>query len=292
MKLEDVKKVAVVGAGIMGSQITEILARLGEYEVHLYDLNEALVNKGLKAMAERLESFFVAKGRLTSEDKKRIMARVQGSTDLAAAVKDVDIVIEAIIENVALKKELLRKLDKLAPPRTIFTTNTSFQNVTEIASATQRQAQFIGTHFFNPLAVLKLLEVEPGINTAPETTDLICALARKLGKEPIVCKDWSYGFLANRCFSAMQLEALQMVWERVASPEEIDKALMLGYNLPRGPLEVNDIVGGWTIAAASAEDAMREQGPEKGHLHPLIRMMTRAGYNNIYAFWRDIFSKW
>jgi 3-hydroxybutyryl-CoA dehydrogenase len=201
-------------------------------------------------------------------------------------------VIEAIPENVALKKELFQKIDKIAPQRAIFTSNTSYQNISEIASATNRQDRFIGTHFFNPLAVIKLLEVEPGSLTSSETLELILALARKLGKEPLVCKDWSYGFLANRLYTAMVLEAVQCLWERVATPQEIDSAVVLGYGLPRGPLEVQDIVGGWAVMAASEDDAMREIGPEKGHLHPLVRMMKRAGYNNIYKFWEDILSKW
>ena len=292
MKIEEVKKVAVIGAGIMGSQIAEILSRLGGYEVTLCDIKEEMVQKGLQEMEERLEVFFVAKGRLTADESRSVLDRVKGSTNLEDSVKDADIVIEAIPENVALKKELFQKLDKLAPPRAIFTSNTSYQNITEIASSTQRQDKFIGTHFFNPLAVLTLLEVEPGSHTSKETSELICKLAEKLGKEPIICKDWSYGFLANRLYTAMQLEAVQMLWERVASPAEIDRAAMIGYGLPRGPLEVTDIVSGWSVIVASEEDAMREQGPEKGHLHPLIRMMTRAGYKNIYKFWEDILSKW
>lgn len=292
MKIEDVKKVVIIGTGIMGSQIAEIMARLGEYEVGFYDIKDEMVKKGLREMAERLETFFVAKKRMSPEEKNRILARIKRTTDLAAAVKDADIIIEAIPENVALKKELFQKLDKMAPAKTIFTSNTSYQNITEIASSTNRQDRFIGTHFFNPLAVLKLLEVEPGAHTSQETTDLICAVARKLGKEPIVCKDWSYGFLANRLYTVMQLEAVQMVWERVATPEEIDRAAVIGYGLPRGPLEVLDFVGGWNVIAASEEDSMRELGPEKGHLHPMIRMMKRAGYNNVYAFYKDILSKW
>ncbi len=131
-----------------------------------------------------------------------------------------------------------------------------------------------------------------GAHASNETVEVACALARKLGKEPVVCRDTSYGFLANRAYFAMANEAIQMVWEKVAPPEEIDRALKLGYNLPIGPLELMDSVGGWALQATSEQDAMRELGPEKGHLHPLVRMMIRAGYTRTYDFWREVLSKW
>ena len=134
--------------------------------------------------------------------------------------------------------------------------------------------------------------------TSDKTTDMACEMTRKLGKEPIVCRDVGYGFLANRAYAAMNNEAIQMVWERVASPEDIDKALKLGYNLPMGPLELGDMTGRWAIHAASEQDRIREMGEEKGRLHPLTLMMVRAGYTGgpggkgIYDFWRDSLSKW
>jgi 3-hydroxybutyryl-CoA dehydrogenase len=138
---------------------------------------------------------------------------------------------------------------------------------------------------------MQLVEVVRGGRTSNETIEVACDLARKLGKEPVVCRDISYGFLANRAYRAMVEEATQMVWERVASPEEIDKALKLGYNLPMGPLELADMVGGWSIRVSSEEDAVRELGPEKGRLHPLTRAMVRAGYMKIYDYWKDVLSK-
>lgn len=150
----------------------------------------------------------------------------------------------------------------------------------------------MGTHFFNPVATMKLVEVVRGARTSDETVEVACGLARRLEKEPVVCRDTSYGFLANRAYTALVNEALQMVWERVAPPEEIDRALKLGYNLPMGPLELIDFVGGWPITITSEQDAMRELGPEKGRLHPLVRMMARAGYTKIHDFWKDVLSKW
>lgn len=292
MNIEEIKKMVVVGAGTMGSQIAEILSRVGGYEVHMVDITDELVKKGLQAMAERLERFFVAKGKLTAEEKQVIIGRIKGSADIEAAVKDVDFVIEAAVENMTIKKEVFRVLDESAPVQAILASNTSYQNISEMASVTRRPDRVVGTHFFNPVAAMRLVEVVRGAHTSDETVELACSLARKLGKEPVVCRDISYGFLANRAYTALVNEAVQMVWERVAPPEEIDKALKLGYNLPMGPLELFDFVGGWPILVASEQDAIRELGPEKGRLHPLIRMMTRAGYTKIHEFWKDVLSKW
>ncbi len=291
MKLEEVKRTAVVGAGLMGSQIAEILSRVGGYEVKMVDTNDELVGKGFQAMEDRLERFFVDKGKMTAEEKKDIVGRIKGSTSIEEAVKDVDFVIEAVLENLSLKRDIFRKLDESTPPQAILASNTSYQNISEMALATKRPERVVGTHFFNPVAMMRLVEVVRGARTSDETVEVACGLARKLGKEVVVCWDTSYGFLANRAYRAMVEESIQMVWERVASPEDIDKALKLGYNLPQGPLELFDFVGGWQLIASSEQDAMRELGPEKGHLHPLIRMMIRAGYSNIYDFWKDMLSK-
>jgi 3-hydroxybutyryl-CoA dehydrogenase len=220
------------------------------------------------------------------------MDRIEGSISIEKTVKDADFVIEAVTENLALKKDVFKKLDESTPARVSLASNTSYQNITELASLTKMPERIVGTHFFRPVAMMKLVEIVRGARTSEETVEVACALAHKLGKEPLVCRDTSYGFLANRAYKALRDEVIQMVWEKVGSPEEIDKALKLGYNLPMGPLELEDFVGGWAIEVASEEDAMRELGPEKGRLHPLIRMMARAGYNNIYQFWNDVLSKW
>lgn len=292
MKVEDIKKMVVIGAGIMGSQIAEILSRLGTYEVGMVDISDDLVRKGYQAIEDRMERFFVSKGKLTPEEKKIIMGRIKIGINIEEMVKDADFVIEAAAENLTSKKEIFKKLDENSPPHTIFASNTSFQNISEMASVTRRPERVVGMHFFNPVSLMRLVEIVKGALTSDETVDVACDLARKLGKEPVICRDISYGFLANRAYIAMGKEAVQMVWERVASPEEIDKALKLGYNLPMGPLELLDFTGTWQILLASEQDAMRELGPEKGRVHPLVRMMARAGYSNIYDFWKDVLSKW
>ena len=285
------KKTTVIGAGTMGAQIAEVLSRMGGYEVNMVDINDDLVRKGLESIDQRLDRFFVSKGKLTPEEKKNIVNRIKGFTSLEEASKGTDLVIEAAVEKMALKKDIFKKLDESAPAHTILASNTSYLNISEMGSATKRPEKVVGIHFFNPVAVMQLVEVVRGGRTADETIEVACDLARKLGKEPVVCRDISYGFLANRAYRAMVEEATQMVWERVASPEEIDKALKLGYNLPLGPLELADMVGGWSIRVSSEEDAVRELGPEKGRLHPLTRAMVRAGYMKIYDYWKDVLSK-
>jgi 3-hydroxybutyryl-CoA dehydrogenase len=291
MKIEDIRKTTVIGAGGMGAQIADVLSRIGGYEVWMVDISDELVRKGFRSIEDRLERFFVAKGKLTPEEKKNIVNRIKGSTSIEEASKGADLVIEAVIEKMALKKEVFKKLEESTPNHAILASNTSYLNISEMASATKRPEKVVGIHFFNPVAMMRLVEVVRGARTSNETIEVACDLAKRLGKEPVVCKDTSYGFLANRAYRALTDEAIQMVWERVASPEEIDKALKLGYNLPMGPLELIDMVGGWAIRASSEEDAIKEQGPEKGRLHPLVRAMVRAGYTKIYDYWKDVLSK-
>jgi len=296
LKVDDIRKVVVIGAGLMGSQIAELMARLGQYRVTLVDVKEEFVSKGLAGIDQRAEKFFVAKGKMTPEQKKDLMARIGGTMDIAGAAIGADFIVEAATENISLKKDLFRKLDQSGPPHAILASNTSYLSITEIASATSRQDRVVGMHFFNPVAMMKLVEVVKGAKTSENTAEVTSSVVRILQKEPVVCRD-SYGFLANRAYIALRLEAVQMVWERVASPEEIDKALKLGYNLPIGPLELGDMGGSWAIYASSEEDRIRELG-EKGRLHPLIRLMARAGYTGgagkkgIYDFYKEVLSKW
>lgn len=292
MRSHEIRTTAVIGAGIMGSQIAELFSMQGNCEVHLVDVNEEAVQAGIQLVGDRLERFFVSKGKLSADKKADILKRIRGQVGIEKAVKEADFVIEAVGEDTSLKKNIFRSLDDHAPPRAILASNTSFQNISEIASVTKRQEKVVGMHFFNPVSLMKLVEVVRGARTSPETVEVICKLARTLGKEPIVCRDSSYGFLANRAYMGMVNEAVQMVWERAGSPEDIDRALKLGMGLPAGPLWAWDYAGGWALLIASEEDSIRELGPEKGRLHPLIRMMDRAGYRKIYDFWREVFSKW
>ncbi len=298
MELQDIKNVAVIGGGTMGSQIAELLSNVGGYHVMLWSRKDETVKRGLDAIEQRLKKFFVDKDKMSPAQMNEVVARIEGTTDISEAVKKADFVIESVAENLDIKREVYKKLDENVPANAILASNSSQLNITEMASATNRPDKVLGMHFSNPVGVMKLVEVVRGTLTSDETVDLVCALSKKLGKDPVVCMDFSFGFVANRAYRALRMEAVQMLWERVAPPQDIDKALKLGYNLPMGPLELGDFSGAWGTYAVSEEDAMREMGPEKGRLHPLIRMMVRAGYTGgrhgkgIYAFWDEMMSKW
>ncbi len=296
MKLENIKRVAVIGAGTMGSQIAQLFSQAGKYPVMVYDLNDELVNRGIQSIKENLKRYFIDKRRMTQVEMDAVVGRIKGTANLLEAVENADFVLECVFENLDLKKNVFKQLDEKTPPHSILASNTSNLNITEIASVTKRADKVVGMHFFNPVSIGKIVEVVRGSFTSNETIETILALSRKIGKEPILCKDFSFGFLANRAYTPMILEAVQMVWERVAPPEDIDKALKLGYGLPIGPLELSDLIGAWKIFAMSEGDRMKEVGPEKGYLHPLIRMMVRAGYiggkgkKGIYDFYKEVLS--
>jgi len=294
MKLENIKRVAVIGAGIMGAQITQLFAQIGKYEVMLTSTSiQSVNNKGLKTIREHLQKYYVDKGRMTPAEMNEVYGRIKGTADFSEAVGNADLVVEAVYEDLELKKNIFNQLGEAAPARTIMVTSTSDFNITEIGSVTPRPEKVIGMHFFHPVTSSKLIEVVRGSLTSDETLETAVSLTGKLGKEPLVCKDFSYGFLANRAYSPMVMEATQMVWERVASPADIDKSLKLGYGLPIGPLELFDLLGIWKIQASAEEEKIKEIG-EKGRLHPLIRMMDRAGYTGgpgkkgIYAFYDEV----
>ena len=297
MKVGDIKQVTVIGAGMMGAQISQIFSQVGGYSVTITDVKDELVNNGIQFIKDGLKRYFVDKGKMTEAEMNQITGRISGTASLADAVKGADFVIEAAFENLDVKKNIFKQLDENAPAGAILASNSSFLNTSEIASVTSRADKVVGMHFFNPVAIMKLVEVVKSPLTSDETIETTKAVATKLGKEPVVCKDFSFGFLANRCYHPMFVEAIKMVWERVASPEEIDKALKLGYNLPMGPLELGDYTGSWGISYTSEQERMRECGPEEGHLHPLIRMMVRAGYpggrskKGVYDFYKDVLSK-
>ena len=294
MKLENIKRVAIIGAGAMGSQIAQLFSQVGGYPVIVYDLNDGLVDQGIRSINGNLQRYFVDKGHMTQVEMDQVVGRIRGTTNFLEAVENADFVVECVFENLDLKKNVFRQLDENTPPDSILASNTSNLNITEIASVTKKADKVVGMHFFNPVSIVKLVEVVQGSFTSNETIEITIGLSKRLGKEPLVCNDFSFGFLANRAYTAMILESVEMVWERVASPEDIDKALKLGYGLPIGPLELGDSIGVWKILAMSEEDRMREEGPEKGHLHPLIRMMVRAGYvggkgkKGIYDFYKEI----
>lgn len=281
----------------MGNQIAELFARVGEYKVVMVDIRDDLVAKGMEDIARRLDKFFVAKGDMSEQHKREVMGRIKGSLNAEKSAQIADFIIEAVVENMAVKRSIFTTADRNAPAATIIASNTSYLSIAEIGMVTERPEKIIGMHFFSPVARMKLVEIPRSPLTSDDTVETVKFLAAKLGKETVVCPDCSFGFLANRVYLPMRMEAIQMVWERVASPADIDKAARLAFNLPMGPLELGDMVGSWGIYAASEEDRIRELGDDKGRLHPLLREMIRAGYfggasnKGIYDFWNDVLSK-
>ena len=302
MGLDDIKQVTVIGAGNMGSGIAEILSRVGGYQVVMADTTAELVQRGLQNQQNNLQRFFVDKERMTAEEMKAIIGRIKTTSNIAEAASQADLVIEAVFESMELKKSLFKQLDEASPAHTILATNTSYLSVTEMAAHTNRPDKVAGMHFFNPPSMMKLVEVVRAALTSEETASAVYELAKKLSKEPVYCRD-TYGFLANRAAGGAgagigtENDAVELVWAHIAPPEDIDKAVKLGYNRPMGPLELGDLIG-WDVSVRGEEDRIREFGWERGHVHPLTKMMVRAGYTGgqgkkgIYDFWRDVLSKW
>lgn len=266
------KTVGIVGCGLMGSGIAQISAQAG-YKTIVREVNDELLKKGLGKIEDFL-SKGVAKGKVTEEQKKAVLANLSGTTRLAD-LKDADIVIEAAIENIALKKELFGELDRLCPEQTIFASNTSSLTITEMAAATKRPDRFVGLHFFNPVPLMKLVEVVRTIATCQATFDAAFAFAKTLGKEPIACKDNS-GFVVNLLLVPYLLDAIRAVENGVASIEDIDKGMMLGCGYPMGPLTLLDFVGLDTTYYI-ANIMFEEYREAKYAPPPLLRKMVLAG---------------
>jgi len=236
----EIKKICVLGAGLMGHGIAQVCAQ-GGFEVTLEDIKEEFLQKGLDRIKKFLDGS-VARGKTTQEEAEAVLGRITTATSLEEAAGDADLVMEAIVENMEIKKETFRQLDKICPEHTIFATNTSYQSVTEIASATNRPDRFMGMHWFNPPQVMRGIEVVKTERTSPETVAIITSLCQQLGKEPAICHD-SPGFIANRLLQAWRTEGLRLYDENVASFQDIDKALKTAYGFRMGPFELADLAG-------------------------------------------------
>ncbi|MCC6465828.1 MAG: 3-hydroxyacyl-CoA dehydrogenase family protein [Planctomycetes bacterium] len=232
--------IAVFGAGTMGHGIAQVAAQAG-FKVALYDIRQEFVDKGLAAIKANLDKG-VEKGKVTPEQRTATLANLRGATQVAEAAAGAQLTIEAIPEKIELKHDLFRTLDSLCPPQTIFGSNTSSLSIARLAAATRRPDKFIGLHFFNPVHIMKLLEVVVAHGTSDETLAACKAVGEKLGKDCIVVKDFP-GFATSRLGVCLGLEAIRMVEQGVATPQDIDKALELGYAHPMGPLKLTDLVG-------------------------------------------------
>ena len=225
-----------------------------------------------KKTLERL----VSKGKLPEDAANAILSRIKGTTDVKEAASDADLVIEAVIENMDVKKQVFKELDEICPEHTILASNTSSLSITEMAAATNRPEKVVGMHFFNPVPVMRLVEIVRGLTTSDETVEVARAFAEKLGKTPVVCKD-SPGFIANRIALPSLNEAMFVLMEGTATEEDIDTAMKLGYNWPMGPLELADMVGLDTILSVF-EVFQREFGDPKYRPCPLLKQLVRAGH--------------
>ncbi len=239
MKFEDIKRIGVCGAGSMGSGIIQVCAMAG-YEVQVLEVSEEAWNRG-KSLIDGSLKRFLKKEKITQEQYDEIWKRISFSTDVAP-FKDVDFVIEAVFENFDVKKETYNKLDEVLRDDVIIASNTSSICITELASITKRPDKFIGMHFFNPVPMMKLVEVIPAIQTSDETIEVTMQLSKKIGKEPVKCAD-SPGFIVNRILVPMMLEATRMLEAGIATAEDIDKAMKLGAGWPMGPFELMDLTG-------------------------------------------------
>ncbi|CRK82603.1 3-hydroxybutyryl-CoA dehydrogenase [Neobacillus massiliamazoniensis] len=268
-----VEKVMVIGAGQMGSGIAQVCAQAG-YQVVLHDLKQDFVDRGLGIINKNL-SRNVDKGRLTEEQKQVILGQLTTSTDLKNA-GDVDLVIEAAVENMEIKTKLFAELDKIAPAHAILASNTSSLPITEIAAATTRPEKVIGMHFMNPVPVMKLVEIIRGLATADEVYQVIEDMTKSLGKVPVEVNDFP-GFVSNRILMPMINEAIYTLYEGVATKEAIDEVMKLGMNHPMGPLTLADFIGLDTCLYIM-ETLQEGFGDDKYRPCPLLRKYVKAGW--------------
>jgi 3-hydroxybutyryl-CoA dehydrogenase len=270
----EIKKIGVLGAGAMGNGIAQVCAQAG-YTVVMRDIADEFVERGLKTIDGFL-SKSVEKGKITEDDKKKTQDRITGTTKMAD-LKDVDFAIEAVLEDLELKKQVFQEMDSLTRPEVILATNTSSMSITEIGAATKRPVKVVGMHFFNPVPMMKLVEVIKGMDTSDETVAVTKELSEKLGKMPVIVKKDVPGFIVNRLMIIQVMEAIRLYEEGIASIEDIDTSVKGGLNHPMGPFELMDLTG-LDINYHVNEYFHRELNQELKHVTPItLKNMIRAG---------------
>lgn len=266
------KKIVVIGGGTMGLDIAQVFARNG-YDVVVRDIKDEIIQASEARLNKGLDKL-VSKGKLDEAKKAEILSHMSFTTELAAAA-DADLVVEAAIENLDIKKSIFAELDSLCKPETILASNTSSISITAIAAATKRADKFIGMHFFNPATAMKLIEVIRGAHTSDETFEIIKNLSVEIGKTPVEVAE-APGFVVNKILVPLCNEGVCVYAEGIASAEGIDTAMKLGANHPMGPLELGDLIG-WDIVLNVMDVLFNETHDSKYRAHPLMRKMVRGG---------------
>lgn len=268
----EVKRVCVLGAGLMGNGIAQVCAQAG-YSVSMRDIEQRFIDGGMNSIKKNLGRS-VEKQRISQKDMDAVLGRITPTLDVKEAAKDADLIIEVIPEIMDLKKSTFKELDEICPENTIFASNTSSLSITEMASVTKRPGRSIGMHFFNPVPVMRLLEIIRGYETSDETLKVAEDMGKKLGKETIIVKE-SPGFCVNRILVPMINEAFFALDEGLASAEDIDKGMVFGCNHPMGPLTLADMLGLDTMLHV-LEDLQKELG-DKYRPAPLLAKLVKAG---------------
>lgn len=266
------KQISIIGAGTMGTDIAQVFAGKG-FDVIVRDITEQII-KGSASKLDKTLSRLVEKGKMTSDEMQSILSHITFTTDLAETANS-DVIIEAIIEDAGIKKELFKTLDGICKPETIFATNTSSISITELSSSVSRKDRFIGMHFFNPVPVMKLIEVIRGMSTSDETFRKIMELSVFIGKEPVEVNDGP-GFIVNKILVPMINEAACVLQDNIASAEDIDKAMRLGANHPMGPLALSDLIGN-DVVLHIMNILYEETGDPKYRPCMLLKKMVRGG---------------
>lgn len=268
----EIKKICVLGAGLMGNGIAQVCAQAG-FEVTLRDIEQRFVDGGMNTIKKNL-SRDVEKGKISQEQMNALLARIKPTVDLKEAATGADLVVEVVIEVMDVKKKVYAELEEIVPKHCLFFTNTSGLSITEMAAVTKRPDRFIGTHFFNPVPVMRLLEIIRGHQTSAETLEMAKAWGKKIGKEVIVVKE-APAFVVNRVLCTMLNEAFFALDEGLASAEEIDKGMVLGCNHPIGPLALADLVGNDTLLRVM--DGLHKELGDKYRPAQYLRKLVRAG---------------